>query len=363
MFAPRNSRLMFVAAALAAPVLTTAVAVVPAQSALAAPSGPSLVFTQLTLTNGWTPTSFGTATPAVTVANGIAYFKGAISTTPTNASDAPFTVPSGFRPSKVVYLPTNMCDSSSGELYVPPTGAAQAISNGASANENCFTSLDGVSFALSAASFTPLKLGQGWQNPANSGRRAGVRLVDGIVRFEGEIRKTGKNPILFTLPAKFRPATDVALHVNMCTGSLGQLSITPKGVVREQPEENLTFAPKCGISLDGASFALPSKTFTPLKLINGWKNAHGMAAAAVRVRSGIVQFRGAISTKAAIASAFVLPAQFRPASNVFVTVTLCGGNNGRLDIAADGDVSIEAEGGDFAAAQCLTSMEGTWFAR
>ena len=142
-------------------------------------------------------------------------------------------MPTGFRPSEYVYLPTNMCDSGSGELFVAATG---------------------------------------------------------------EIRKTGKNPILFTLPPKFRPATNVDLHVNMCTGSLGQLSTTPKGVVREHPEENLTFAPRCGISLDGASFALSSQSFAPLKLTNGWKTAKGTAAAAIRLRSGFVQFRGAISS-------------------------------------------------------------------
>ena len=193
-------------------------------------------------------------------------------------------------------------------------------------------------------------------------RRAGVRLIDGIVHFEGEIRKTGKNPILFTLPPKFRPVTNVDLHVNMCTGSLGQLSTTPKGVVREHSEENLTFAPRCGISLDGASFALSSQSFAPLKLINGWKTAKGTAAAAIRLRSGFVQFRGAISSTAGSTQPLVLPAKYRPATNVYVTVDLCDGNNGRLFITSDGVVTIVAENGDNAAAQCLISLEGTWFA-
>jgi hypothetical protein len=356
MLARKNLSITLVVAALAAG------AAVPAQSALAATSGPRAAFTQLTLTNGWEIYEFGAATPAVTDIDGIVYFKGNIDTTPGNPSMVPFTMPAGFQPSKYVSLPTNLCVAVSGELFIAPTGVAQAISSGNQDYAQCSTSLDGLSYALSTASFTPLKLGQGWQNPANTGRPAGARLIDGVVHFEGEIKKTGKNPVLFTLPPKFRPATNVYLHVNMCTGGLGQLSITPKGVVREHPEQNFTFEPKCGLSLDGASFVLSSQSFVPLKLINGWKTAKGTATAAIRLRSGFVQFRGAISSTAGSDEPFVLPAKYRPSTNVYVNVDLCDGNSGRLYIPSTGVVSIVPENNDLAAARCLTSLEGTWYA-
>jgi len=46
----------------------------------------------------------------------------------------------------------------------------------------------------------------------------------------------------------------------------------------------------------------------------------------------------------------------------YVPVGLCGANKGRLVVQPSGVVSVEAEGGAFANAQCLTSLEGVSFA-
>lgn len=90
---------------------------------------------------------------------------------------------------------------------------------------------------------------------------------------------------------------------------------------------------------------------------------YGTAKAAVRNISGIVHFRGAISTSGTDADPFILPAGFRPAKDVFIPVDLCNGDNGRLDIQPDGVVTVEAENSDFAQAQCFTSLDGASFAR
>ncbi len=107
-------------------------------------SSPS--FTKLTLQNGWTSSPFGTRKPAVALDNGIVVLKGGMATTGTNP--VPFTLPSSFRPSGVVFIPVDMCNATSGRLQIEPTGVVTVqAQGGAFSNAACFTGLDGVSFA------------------------------------------------------------------------------------------------------------------------------------------------------------------------------------------------------------------------
>src|SRR5215471_6042301 len=323
----------------------------------------NVIFTKLTLLNGWSGGLFGTASPAVTDISGIVQFKGAISTSSGNTNDVAFVLPPGFRPSKFVNVPVDMCNATSGELNIAPTGVTQVISQGANSNATCFTSLDGASFALTATSFTKLTLQPGWTEFDNLFRKAAARTVGGIVHLEGEIKTAGTNPAAFTLPAGFRPSTNVYALINLCTGSIGRLNIAPSGTVTVQPEGSNNFwMVQCGTSLDGASFALSPTSFTALALQNGWTNApFGTSNAAVRTISGIVHFKGAIATNGTNADPFVLPTGFRPAKNVFIPVDLCNGNNGRLNIQPNGVVAVQAENGDFSQAQCFTSLDGASF--
>src|SRR6516165_6445391 len=139
------------------------------------------VYTPLTLINGWTNYGSGTANAAVTSINGIVHLKGAIKTSSGNTNDVAFVLPPGFRPAKNVNVPVDMCNATSGELAIAPTGVTQVISQGATSNATCFTSLDGASFALSSTSFTALKLQPGWTEFDNLYRKAAVRAAGGIV--------------------------------------------------------------------------------------------------------------------------------------------------------------------------------------
>ena len=334
------------------------------QSALAASAGPSVTFTKLTLLNGW-GTYPGSASPAIADISGTVYFKGAITTSSSNTNNVAFILPPAFRPAKNVNVPVDMCGTTSGELAIAPTGVTQVISQGANSNATCFTSLDGVSFALSTKPFTALTLQPGWTEFDNLYRKAAARLVGGIVHLAGEIKTAHSHSAAFTLPPAFRPSTNVYVLINLCTGSIGRLDIAPSGAVAVTPEGTNNFwMVKCGVSLEGASFALSPTSFTALTLQNGWMNApNGTADATVRNISGIVHFSGAISTNGTNAEPFILPAGFRPAREIWIPVDLCGGNNGRLDIRPDGTVFVEAENNDFSQAQCFTSLDGTSFAR
>ena len=120
--------------------------------------------------------------------------------------------------------------------------------------------MDGISFALSSKSFTALKLKTGWTEFDNFFRKAGARVVGGIVHLEGEIKTAGTNKAAFTLPAGFRPSKKVYVLINLCTAGIGRLDIAPSGAVSVEAEGcgNLWMI-QCGTSLEGASFALSPK--------------------------------------------------------------------------------------------------------
>ena len=352
------------AAASAVCAAAIAVPLISAAGAQAATTNPP-IYTPLTLINGWTNYGSGTANASVTSITGIVHFKGAIHTSSGNTNDVAFVLPPGFRPAKNVVVPVDMCNATSGELNIAPTGVTEVISQGANSNATCFTSLDGASFALSAKSFTALKLQPGWTEFDSLFRKAAARVASGVVYLEGEIKTKGTNPAAFTLPAALRPSKSVYVLINLCTGSIGRLDITPGGAVTVEAEGTGNWwMVKCGVSLEGASFALSPASFTALTLHNGWMNApYGTSNAAVRNISGIVHLKGGIWTNGTNADPFVLPAGFRPASQVFISVDLCGGNNGRLIIAPNGVVTVEQQSGDpFSNATCFTSLDGASFA-
>ena len=89
----------------------------------------------------------------------------------------------------------------------------------------------------------------------------------------------------------------------------------------------------------------------------------GTAKAAVRAISGIAHFRGAIRTSCTNPVPFILPTALWPHHTVYVTVSLCKGINGRLEIAPNGSVVVEPENNDFAQAKCLASLDGVSFVR
>jgi hypothetical protein len=131
-------------------VATVALAVALAVTASASTLGTdnaALTYTTLTLQNGWTGSPFGTRPPAVAVdGNHIVHFKGALATTGTNP--VPFTLPSSFRPSAVVFVGVDLCNATNGRLQIEPTGVVTVqAEGGAFSNAACFTSLDGVTFA------------------------------------------------------------------------------------------------------------------------------------------------------------------------------------------------------------------------
>ena len=210
-------------------------------------------WTALTLQNGWSNSPFGTSAAAARLVSGIVHFKGAIATTGTNP--VPFTLPAGIRPADNVFVAVDLCDATNGRLQIAPNGVVTVQAEGSAfSNAACFTSLDGVSFARTATSFTALSLQNGWTTGPFGTSAAAVRTVSGIVHFEGAIATTGSNPVPFTLPAAFAPKNDVFVPVDLCDATNGRLQITPSGAVTVEAEGGAFSNAACFTSLDGVSF-------------------------------------------------------------------------------------------------------------
>lgn len=335
---------------------------------VAAPQALAGTVTPLTLANGWQNAPYSTRNAGFEVNSGVVEFEGAIAG---GAADGAFTLPVGDRPAGGVYLPADLCNATEGQLMVwGPSGVGFADDVGGNtpypgaggfSNAQCFTSLEGASFAPAASGYTPLSPLNGWFaiNPFGASAPA-ARVIGGVVHLRGGIAD-GESPVVFTLPPGMRPATDVYVPVDVCN-TTERLHITPSGTADVEDDSGALANASCFSSLDGATFALSPSGYTPLNLLNGWTNApFGTSAAAVRIVNGVVQFKGAIA-QGTSATVFTLPAGMRPAADVYVPVDLCGATNGRLHITPSGTVDLESEGGNFGNAQCFTSLDGAWFA-
>jgi hypothetical protein len=106
-----------------------------------------------------------------------------------------------------------------------------------------------------ASSFTPLTLQNGWTSSPFGTSAPAARTISGIVHLRGAIATTGTNPVPFTLPTAFRPASVVFVAVDLCNATNGRLQIEPTGVVTVQAEGGAFSNAACFTSLDGVSFA------------------------------------------------------------------------------------------------------------
>jgi hypothetical protein len=316
----------------------------------------------LTLINGWTNAPFSTSIATVEEVSGIVHFRGAIATSGTNSE--PFVLPPAFRPATDVYVPVDLCGAANGRLHITSSGDVTVdAQGGAFSSAQCFTSLDGASFAPGATGFTPLTLVNGWTNAPFGTSGAAIENINGIYHFKGAIA-SGSNSTPFALPAGgFFPLTDVYIPVDLCGATNGRLHITPLGTVTIDAEGGTFTNAQCFTSLDGAWYTVLGALdgFQNLTLINGWTDApFSTSPAAIGNAYGVVYFRGAIAS-GSNAQPFTLPVAFRPVTDVYVPVDLCGATKGRLHIMTSGQVTIEAEGGTFSNAQCFTSLDGASF--
>jgi hypothetical protein len=208
--------------------------------------------TPIALSPGWVAAPFSTRPVAVRNVSGIIRLEGAIAS---GASTSLFTLPAAFRPSTRVYAPVDLCDAAKGRLNILPTGEVTVQAEGDFASAQCFTSLEGVSFAAAANGFSALTPLNGWTAAPFSTRNPAVTNLGGIVRFQGAMATTGTNTNALLLPEALRPATLVYVPIDLCTAKKGRLVIQTDGRVFVESVAPWSEA-KCFASLEGASFGL-----------------------------------------------------------------------------------------------------------
>ena len=315
-------------------------------------------FATLTLENDWAPAGAGTATPRVRLVHGIVELSGAMvdGTAPTA-----FTLPSDLRPAKKVILAVGLCSGQNGRLVIKPDGRAQVSAELPGSDPGCFTSLEGVSFALAPAGQVPLTLQHGWTGGPFQTRSPAAAVVGGVVHLSGVIATNGTDRHPFVLPPAMRPAATVFVPVDLCQAHDGRLRIGASGTVTVQAEDSFAGA-QCSTSLDGVTWVVRPAGHTTLVLENGAlaRPRHTRTPRA-GLMGGIVRLSGALQAGSSTAI-FTLPPALWPSSVSYVQVDLCHGANGRLVIDLDGVVTVESEG-DLTAAQCFTSLEGASFVR
>lgn len=202
---------------LAALALLVSSMIICCSTALAQFAGPQ----QLTLINGWVGSPYGTSIPTVELVGNIVQLRGAIATTGTDPEA--FVLPVSLRPAVNVYVPVDLCNATNGRLVIQPSGAVSVeAEGGAFSNAQCFTSLDGASFALSTTGAAGLTLINGWTNAPFGTGNAAVRKLGGIVHFQGAIATSGTNAEPFVLPPYYSPSTDVYIPVDLCNAANGR---------------------------------------------------------------------------------------------------------------------------------------------
>lgn len=205
-----------------------------------------------------------------------------------------------------------------------------------------------------------LKLLNGWTDQASGTAKATAALDGSIVTLGGGLQTSGTSPELFVLPATMRPPTNVFVHVSLCNAAHGRLIIAPSGEVDvdASPFSNA----QCFVSLDGVTFGVHPGGFHALNLLNGWTaSPSGTAAPAASLVNGVVTFRGAVAGGGNATEILKLPSSMRPTSTVRIVVDMCNGDDGWLEVDADGAVIVEPVDGDLSVAQCFTSLDGASF--
>jgi hypothetical protein len=211
-------------------------------------------YTAMTLINGWTVAPYGTAQPAAKLINGIVHLEGGLFN---GTNPNLFTLPVAMRPAHNIFVPAVLCNAANGRLAIQTSGLVTVQAESSFGDAQCFTSLDGVTFAPKSAGATALTPLNGWTGGPQGTAQPAVRDLGGVLRFQGAVTTSGPNTILFTLPPQFRPvAGETDTKVDMCGATSGRMRVLSDGTVELQAENNISSNATCFTSLEGATVTM-----------------------------------------------------------------------------------------------------------
>ena len=123
----------------------------------------------------------------------------------------------------------DLCNSNNGRLFIQTNGKVTVNAERSWADAQCFTSLDGATFARSASGFTALKLLTAGRTGPSPPRGRACATSPAPSSSCGAMSTKGTNALPFTLPKAFRPSRDVYIPVDLCNAHYGRLFIQPNG--------------------------------------------------------------------------------------------------------------------------------------
>lgn len=307
---------------------------------------------ELQLQNGWGEFPIATSAPEAFLHGDVVYLKGAISG---GTNSLAFTLPLEMRPAHDVYVMVDLDQANVGRLWITPSGQVHVQAATDFGHAQDLTSLDGVSFARSAAGFTPLALENDWLGGPVATSDPAARTIDGIVHLKGAL-SSGTDSGVFTLPQEFRPASPMWIGLGLCNAAKGRIYIQPSGLAQVFPFDS---ASQCFTSLDGVTYDPSAQGQKTLTLIYGWDGeAYSTSAPAASIIDGVVHLKGGIEG-GTLPRSFLLPVEMWPEETVHLPIDLLGGAKGRLTISG-GAGSVHALD-DFSLAQGFASLDGAKF--
>jgi hypothetical protein len=160
----------------------------------------------------------------------------------------------------------------------------------------------------------------------------------GIVHLEGMISSGTLTATAFTLPPGYRPSEQLVVPVGS-NGGLGRVDVTTAGAVAPNAGSTVWF------SLSGIHFRAADgyEPWTAPTLLNSWLNFGAPYCNAGYWKDGFgrVHLKGLVKSGTIPADVFVLPAGYRPGTQlVFSCVSMNASN--RVDVLANGSVNIQS---------------------
>lgn len=313
-------------------------------------------FSALTPSNGWVNGTFQTQTTAAALYDGIVHFKGALTSGSTSTL---FTLPVTMRPDATAYVAVDLCLARPGRIIVLVSGEVLVQSAAVFSDAQCFTSLEGASFALAPAGSTPIALVNGWVAYAGGTSPPSAAIVDGMVQLKGAI-SSGTGEWAFTLPVEMRPSSDTWVSIGVVNAAKGRILVQPNGAVYVGGQSSFADAQNF-TSLDGVKFAPAGNTaFKPLTPLNGWAQSFFTGPPEATIVRDIVYFKGSIANGLS-SIAFSLPPVLRPEARVYTPTDMFQAAKGRFQIETDGSVIVSPQNA-FLDAQTFTALDGVSYA-
>jgi hypothetical protein len=207
--------------------------------------------------------------------------------------------------------------------------------------------------------FAPLTLDPGWTGGSYSTFAPASALADGIVYLRGAMSSsagTGSGRP-FQMPVGQRPSATVTLPIGLCSSVKGTLQIEADGWAYLLGGDASSM--NCFVSFEGLSYPVANGP-TAVTLETGWTNAGApWRNATGTISSDIVHLSGAITTNTGSSIAITVPANMRPATDVYLPINLCSTKKGRLYITPSGQAAVYAESGSLVG--CAVSLEGVTY--